>query len=113
MSRKVFKVLAPRDNPHICYIPVDRKPKIAVLKAKTGKSLYKIICLSAGTELKEHEDIQKLKRTLRKLGYKTIGDWATELVDILYERAENLTQESVIPCVVVSTKEDTEDGLCD
>jgi hypothetical protein len=111
--QKVFKVLAPRDNPHICHIPVDRKPKIAVLKAKTGKSLYRIICLSAGVELKEHEDIQKLKKTLRKLGYKTIGDWATELVDILYEKAENLTPETDIPCVLVSTEEEKENGICD
>lgn len=100
MVGKAFKVLAPRDNPHICYIPMDRKPKIAVLKAKTGKSVYRLLCLSAGIELKEHEDIQKLKTALKNLGYKNIGDWATELVDILYERVENLTQESVIPCVV-------------
>lgn len=97
---KKIKVLVPAKNPHICYIPADRKGKIAVLKAKTKKSLYRILSLSAGCDFSQEGEIKALKKRLKKQGYKTIGDWATELVDSLYAVSEDLTPDTPIPCIV-------------
>ena len=97
---KKIKVLVPAVNPHICYIPGDRKEKIAELKAKTKKSLYRILCLSAGRDLSQKEQIRALKARLKSRGYKTIGVWATEVIDALYAKIDTLTPSTPIPCVL-------------
>ena len=89
MENKI-KVSAPRKNPHICYIPEDRREKIEEIKKLTGKSLYRILCEVSGSKLQEKSDIQKFKQQVKKEGYKNIGDWATYLIDLLYEFRENL-----------------------
>lgn len=80
-----IKVIAPANNPHICYIPRGYEQKIAYIKKHTGQSLYRVLCASAGHALNTKEQIQDFKLHLKKLGYKTIGEWAICLIDTIYE----------------------------
>lgn len=80
-----IKVVAPANSPHICYIPRGYEKTVAFVKRKTGMSLYRIICASAGYSLSDKDKIQTFKRSLRQLGYKTIGDWVTRMLDIICE----------------------------
>jgi hypothetical protein len=80
-----IKVVAPANSPHICYIPRGYEKTVAFVKRKTGMSMYRIICASAGFSLSDKGKIQEFKRTLRQLGYKTIGDWVTRMLDIICE----------------------------
>ena len=79
-----IKVVAPLNNPHICYIPKDYEQKVAYVKKHTKMSLYRIICESAGKSLRTKEEIHKFKTDLKALGYKTIGDWVVYMVDYMY-----------------------------
>lgn len=88
MKEKI-KVSAPCKNPHICYIPIDRNEKIKSIKEKYNLSLYAILCTAAGKSLRTEEEIHKFKKELQKQGFKNIGDWATMLVDKLYEMPKN------------------------
>jgi hypothetical protein len=79
-----IKVVAPANNPHICYIPKAYEQKIAYVKRHTGKSLYRLLCASAGYSLGTKEQIATFKKHLKTLGYKTIGEWAMDMLDIIY-----------------------------
>lgn len=84
MSKKdSIKVVAPANSPHICYIPRGYEKTVAFIKRKSGMSLYRIICASAGYSLSDKDKIQQFKQELKKLGYKTIGDWVTHMLDII------------------------------
>ena len=84
-SKDTIKVVAPANNPHICYIPRGYEKTVAFVKRKTGMSLYRIICASAGFSLSDKTKIQAFKHTLKQLGYKNIGEWVTRLLDIICE----------------------------
>lgn len=89
-KKNKIKVSAPRENPHICYIPEDRKEAIAKIKKESEKSLYRILCTVAHTELNTKSNIYNFKVKVRKQGFKDIGEWATTLVDFLYENIDNI-----------------------
>lgn len=84
-SKDNIKVVAPANSPHICYIPRRYEKTVAFVKRKTGMSLYRIICDSAGYSLSDKDKIQTFKQSLRQLGYKNIGDWVTRMLDIICE----------------------------
>ena len=90
MSEKKIKVSAPRENPHICYIPENRKEAISKIKEKLEKSLYRVLCIVAHTELNTKSSIYNFKIKVRKQGFKDIGEWATALVDFLYENITDI-----------------------
>lgn len=90
LTEKKIKVSAPKENPHICYIPEDRKNKISHVKQAYSLSLYKILCTVAHRELSSKESIAAFKSELRKQGWKNIGEWATALVDMLYAHEEKM-----------------------
>ena len=102
-KRNDIKVNAPASTPHVCYIPREYAQKVAYAKKKTGKSLYRILCVSAGESLSTKEDIYKFKNTLRSFGYKTIGEWAVVLLDVIYEN-----HGETIPTPFHKKKEDYE-----
>lgn len=79
-----IKILAPRKNPHICYVSREYKPKIDAIRKASGQSLYSILCTCAGRLLDTTEAIKEFKKELRKDGYKTIGEWAEKTIDALY-----------------------------
>ena len=83
-----IKVVAPANNPHICYISREYEKTIAFVKRKTGMSMYRLICASAGHSLSTKESIQQFKQHLKKLGYKTIGDWVACMLDIICKTGE-------------------------
>ena len=85
MKEKKIKVSVPSENPHICYIPGDRKEKISCIKKVYELSLYKILCIVAHKELSSKKSISEFKSKLKKQGWKNIGEWATALVDSLYD----------------------------
>ena len=87
---KKIKVSAPAHNPHICYIPEEYKEKIEFLKKATNNSLYRILCVNAGRPLKTTEQIHDFKQELRKQGYRNIGEWAAQTIDILYETVRQI-----------------------
>lgn len=91
MANSKIKVVAPACNPHICYISRDLEQKISHIKLSTGKSLYGIICASAGMSLSSKENIHKFKKQLRELGYRNIGEWVEELINIICETGEYKT----------------------
>lgn len=91
-KKNKIKISAPRENPHICYIPEDRREAIAKIKEKTGMSLYRVLCTVSHRELRDKDTIHKFKSEVRKKGFKDIGEWATALVDLLYESIANLEQ---------------------
>lgn len=82
-TKDKIKVVAPANSPHICYIPRGYEKTMAFIKRKTGMSMYRIICASAGYSLSDKDKIQKFKQELRQLGYKTIGEWVTSMLDII------------------------------
>lgn len=82
-NKDSIKVVAPANSPHICYIPRGYEKTVAFVKRKTGMSMYRIICASAGHSLSDKEKIQAFKQELKRLGYKTIGDWVTCMLDII------------------------------
>lgn len=84
-SKDNIKVVAPANSPHICYIPRGYEKTVAFVKRKTGMSMYRIICASAGFNLSNKDNIQVFKRIVRQLGYKNIGDWVTRMLDIICE----------------------------
>lgn len=88
MLEKKIKVSVPRENPHICYIPGDRKDKIAKIKKTYNLSLYRVLCTVAHTELDTKKSILDFKNALKKQGWRNIGEWATALVDMLSDQAE-------------------------
>lgn len=88
MKTKDIKVVAPANSPHICYIPKDYDLKIALVKKHSGKSLYRLLCASAGHPLGTKEQIREFKDHLRTLGYKTIGEWAVVMLDTICESGD-------------------------
>ena len=88
MANDKIKVCAPADNPHICYLGKEMEQHIRYVKKHSGKSLYKIICESAGHSLRTKGDIHAFKEHLKRLGYKTIGEWVTELIYRLVETGD-------------------------
>lgn len=90
MSIEKIKVSAPRKNPHICYISKEYKDKVAAIKENTGMSLYKLICTVSKRSLDSSENIKKFRDDLKKEGFKSIGDWAECLIDILYSQINNM-----------------------
>lgn len=86
-----IKISAPRKNPHICYIPKDRKEAVKAIKITLGKSLYKILCEVSGVELDTEESIRKFKTKVKKKGFKNIGEWATALIDFLNANIQDLS----------------------
>lgn len=90
MPKTDIKVNAPSSNPHICYIPREYEDLVKSVKAQTGKSMYRLLCESAGTTLSTKEKIKQFKAKLKSFGYKNIGEWAVELLDILSE-SEDIT----------------------
>ena len=80
MTNDKIKVVAPASNPHICYISSELSDRVKLVRVKTKKSLYKLICESAGHSLRIKEDIYAFKGRLKKLGYKTIGEWVEEMI---------------------------------
>ena len=86
MSAEKIKVSAPRKNPHICYISKEYAEKISSIKEETGMSLYKLICAVSGKSLDSSENIKKFREDLKKEGFKSIGEWAEKLIDLLYEK---------------------------
>lgn len=84
MASDKIKVVAPATNPHICYISRELLPKVKAIKENTNRSLYGIICASAGTSLGSKENIHKFKKQLKSYGYKNIGEWVEELIDMMY-----------------------------
>lgn len=91
MADKI-KVSAPRQNPHICYIPKEYKPKIEYIKASTDLSLYQVLCKCSKRDLSTQEKIKSFKKHLKTKGYKTIGDWAVDLIEDLYNNPDKLTK---------------------
>lgn len=89
-KNKKIKVHSPRTNPHICYIPSECRDKIEALKRKTGLTLYRLICTCANHPLSTIEEIKNFKEQVIKDGFKDIGDWATCLIEILYEQLDSL-----------------------
>ena len=87
-SKDNIKVVAPANSPHICYIPRGYEKTVAFVKRKTGMSLYRLICASAGFSLSDKDKIYSFKQMLKKLGYKTIGEWVTRMLDIICETEE-------------------------
>ena len=85
MKRDDIKVVAPAKNPHICYIPRSYEARVIRAKDKTHLSMYRMICESAGEVLSEKSKIHSFKKRLRLLGYKTIGEWVTEMIDRICE----------------------------
>jgi hypothetical protein len=106
MANNKIKVMAPADNPHICYLDKEMEQSVRYVKKHTGKSLYKIICESAGHSLRTKGDIHAFKEHLRRLGWKTIGDWVTEMLNRIIESGdfENIPKPT--------RKEKTDDGVC-
>lgn len=92
MGSNKLKILAPAQNPHICF--VDRKYKNAIqeLKQVTGKTFYSLLCTCANCRLNNKENIKKFKEHVRGLGYKNIGDWAEHLIVYLYDRIDSLNE---------------------
>lgn len=84
MPAEKIKVSAPRTNPHICYIPKEYKEQIEAVKKQTGLSLYALLCKYSGSSLNTTERIKKFKSIVRKHGFRTIGEWAVELILALY-----------------------------
>ena len=84
-TKNDIKVVAPANNPHICYIPRSYESKVQYVKKNTGLSVYRMICVSAEETLSDKSKISKFKRRLRGLGYKTIGEWVVKMIDIIYE----------------------------
>lgn len=84
-NKDSIKVVAPANSPHICYIPRGYEKTVAFVKRKTGMSMYRLICASAGHHLTDKTKIQAFKQYLRQLGYKTIGEWVTRMLDIICE----------------------------
>ena len=89
METKI-KISAPRQNPHICYISSDYKPKISVLKAKLGLSTYALLTECSNANLSTAENIRAFKQSIKKKGYRNIGQWAEDLIDFLYDNMEDL-----------------------
>lgn len=81
---KKIKVSAPRSNPHICYIPEEYRNKINYVRKLTGKSLYNILAECSGADLSTMESIKRYKLSLRKQGFRNIGEWSVRLIDMLY-----------------------------
>ena len=80
MANDKIKIVAPASNPHICYISSELSDRVKLVRARTRKSLYKLICESAGHSLRIKEDIHAFKGRLKKLGYKNIGEWVEEMI---------------------------------
>lgn len=88
MNHKI-KVLAPRKNPHICYLGKEYAEKISCVKKACGMSLYSILCTCAERQLDTTEKIHEFKKELKANGYKTIGEWAEETIDTLYKEVKS------------------------
>lgn len=84
-NKDSIKVVAPANSPHICYIPRSYEKTVAFVKKKTGMSMFRLLCASAGYTLYTKERILEFKQYLRKLGYKTIGEWVIRMLDIICE----------------------------
>ena len=84
MANKI-KINAPASNPHICYIPMEYKEKIEIIKRRKNLSFYRILCEYANIELNTKENIKKFKATCRKKGFKGISDWACHTIDEILE----------------------------
>lgn len=85
-----IKVSAPAQNPHICYINRLYKDKIDAIKSKTGLSLYNLLCLCGKAELKSAKEIKEFKDKLKKQGFKNIGVWAENLIDMLFSLLDSI-----------------------
>lgn len=85
-----IKVAVPMKNPHVCYIGKEYKDKIEDLKKATGMSLYNLICTCSGQVLKDVSSVKKFKEKVRKNGFRTIGEWAESLIDMLHDNIDEL-----------------------
>lgn len=90
MAETKIKVSAPMVNPHICYISREYNQKIKDIKKETGMSLYNLLCVCSGYSLNSKDIILKFKKRIRKKGFKTIGEWAECLIDMLHVDLENI-----------------------
>jgi hypothetical protein len=90
MPNAKIKISAPRENPHICYVGRDYEQKIKDIKKETGMSLYTLLCTCSGYLLNEKESIKNFKDSVRKNGFRNIGEWAEALIDLLHESLENI-----------------------
>lgn len=90
MANAKIKIAAPRENPHICYINRKYAQKIKDLKKATGMSLYTLLCTCSGYLLNDKENIKNFKDSVRKNGFKNIGEWAESLIDLLHPSIDNL-----------------------
>lgn len=91
MTEKI-KVVAPRNNPHICYIPKEWASKIQAIKISSGLSLYQILSLNANQPLDTTEHIKEFKKSIQKKGYKTIGDWAVVVINTMYDQIKKINE---------------------
>ena len=89
MGTKI-KVSAPRENPHVCYLNREYEDKIKEIRAATGMSLYTLLCTASGKRLNEKESIKKFKEKVRKDGFRTIGEWAEALLDMLHAQLDHI-----------------------
>lgn len=83
MASNKIKIIAPATNPHICYVSKEFDDKIKYIKNRTKKSLYAIICASAGTPLNTKERIHEFKQRLKDLGWRNIGDWVENMITVM------------------------------
>ena len=89
MNEKI-KISAPRSNPHICYISREYEEQIKALRRLTKMSTYAMLCEVSGYDLSFSENIAKFKAQCREKGFRNIGDWATEVVRVLYEARDHI-----------------------
>lgn len=106
MASDKIKISAPRSNPHVCYIHKEYSEKIKELRKATKMSLYALLTLCCGYPLDTTEHIKEAKQQLRKQGFKTIGDWAEALIDLLYNSIEDIDLIDLKSIKLSKTKED-------
>lgn len=106
MPNAKIKISAPRENPHICYISREYETKIRDIKKETGMSLYTLLCNCSGYLLNEKENIKKFKEKVRKNGFKTIGEWAESLIDMLHENLSDINNLNFSSIRLKRTKEE-------
>lgn len=108
MEKKI-KISAPRENPHVCYISREYDQKIKDIKKATGMSLYNLLCTCSGYSLNSKETIKKFKEEVRKKGFKTIGEWAECLIELLHGSVENISVIDLTSIRIEKIKEEKDD----
>lgn len=89
-----FKVNSP--SLHICYIDENYRDKLEYIKNRTGLTVYKILCMSIGTELDTKEKVIKLRKRLKEYKFKNIGNFYEKLIDYLYNYAQKKDYNEII-----------------